>query len=57
MKQPNSIGSRTFEVNRIRLANTNSPVKRGKSRGIVVAQNSMQQSPQEETKVHLERPD
>lgn len=52
MKQPNSIGSRTFEINRIRLANTNSPVKRGKSRGIPVAQNSMQPSSQEETKAH-----
>jgi hypothetical protein len=36
MKQPHSTGSRTFEVNRIRIPSTNSPVKRGKSRGLPI---------------------
>jgi len=36
MKQPNSTGSRIFEVNRIRLPSTNSPAKRGKSRGLPI---------------------
>ncbi len=55
MKQPNSSGSRPFEVNRIRIATTSSPVKREQSRGIPVSQSSMQAYQLEETKAPKER--
>ena len=57
MKQPKSTGTRTFEITRIRVASTKSPVKRGKSRGIPISQTSMQPSQPEESKAAKDRPE
>jgi hypothetical protein len=55
MKQRNSSGSRPFEVNRIRIATTSSPIKRDQSRGIPLSQNNMHPYQQEESKAPKER--